>query len=72
MVKRKLQNLETKSKSTDPKRQKNFFLVASRSSRDHSAFRRNLEVLLKLSMIIEERDLALDLGRLTFPHWFAM
>ena len=52
----------TQAKSTDLKRQENFFLVASRSSGDHVAYRRDLEVLLKLSMVIEEHDLALDLA----------
>ena len=43
-------------------RRSNFFAVASKSSSDHVAYRRDLELLLVLAMKIEEKNLALDLG----------
>lgn len=45
----------------DPERLKNFFLVASRSSIQYKRYRRDLMMLLELTMIIGKIDLALDL-----------
>ena len=41
----------------------NFINVASRSSIHHESYRRDLVMLLDLSMTIENHDLALDLGK---------
>jgi hypothetical protein len=46
------------------KRKDNFFFVASRASSHHLVYRRDLVLLLNLSMNIDEFDLALDLGKL--------
>ena len=59
----------------------NFLNVASPSSSLHNSYRRDLMMLLNLSMTIENHDLALDLGKFLivsywfafywhFPHWF--
>lgn len=44
-------------------RRKNFLRVASKTSSDHLAYKRDLPALLKLSMEATEFDLALDLGK---------
>lgn len=44
-------------------RQKNFFAVASRTSSDHLAYTRNLELLLTLCGDLDDSDLALDVGK---------
>jgi hypothetical protein len=51
---------------TDKKRsirKKNFLRVASKTSSDHLAYKRDLPALLQLSMEATEFDLALDLGK---------
>ena len=53
-------------KSNEKERKQNFFSVAARTSSDHLAYRRDLVMLLNLSMAIGERYLALDLGKLKF------
>jgi hypothetical protein len=50
-------------KPENPEHLQNFFCVASRASSDHLAYRRNLVMLLDMSMTIGEHDLALDLGK---------
>ena len=51
-------------KSNEKERKQNFFSVAARHSSAHLAYRRDLVMLLNLSMAIGERYLALDLGKL--------
>lgn len=59
---------------TNTKRRQHFFSVASRtSSNDHLSYRRDLVMLLNLSLLIHEYDLALDLGTsilLAVFFWF--
>ena len=43
----------------------NFLTVASRASSTHKAYQRDLVLLLKLSMRIDETDLVLDIGKKT-------
>jgi hypothetical protein len=50
--------------SNEKERKQNFLSVAARNSSDHLAYRRDLVMLLNLSMAIGERYLALDLGKL--------
>jgi hypothetical protein len=51
------------AKPTKPEHLQNFYKVASRASSDHLAYRRDLVMLLDLSMAISEHELALDLGK---------
>jgi hypothetical protein len=56
----------TKSESVKKGRMQNFFTVASRASSNHRVYRRDLEMLLGMSMDIHQHDLALDLGKFQF------
>lgn len=51
-------------KPVDKDWRKNFFRVAARSTSDHLCYKRDLKVLLELSMAINEHNLALDLCKL--------
>lgn len=53
-------------KPENPEYLQNFFRVASRASSDHLVYHRDLIMLLDMSMLIDERDLALDLGKFRF------
>ena len=55
--------------SIDDDRRHHFFSVASRSSNEHMSYRRDLVMLLNLSLLINENDLALDLGTLFFRSY---
>jgi hypothetical protein len=56
----------SKSESVKKGRMQNFFTVASRASSNHRVYRRDLEMLLGLSMDVHHHDLALDLGKFQF------
>jgi hypothetical protein len=51
--------------SKNPKRLDNFYNVASRSQIQHRRYRRDLLMLLELSMIVNKDDLSLDIGKRT-------
>ena len=56
-------NEEDSAEKAEARNLQNFYLVASRSSSDHLAYRRDLSTLLELSMTISEYSLALDIGK---------
>ena len=59
------ENDEGPAKPENQEHLKNFVCVASRASSDHLSYRRDLAMLLDMSMKIHEHDLALDLGTFT-------
>ena len=50
-------------KNKNPTRMKNFINIVARSSIHHERYRRDLMMLLDLSLTIDKEDLALDLGK---------
>jgi hypothetical protein len=60
--------LELKDGHEKSLRKTNFFAVASRASSQHLAYYRDLSVLLRLSMEMNEVTLSLDLGECSSSH----
>jgi hypothetical protein len=52
--------------AAEGQRRKNFMSVASRASSDHLSYSRDFELLLDLSMQVNELELSLDLGTLVW------
>lgn len=57
-------------RNKNPTRMKNFINIVARSSIHHTRYRRDLMMLLDLSLAIDKEDLALDLGKFHFIPFF--